>query len=81
MMGRHKSKIRTWEEVIIIRIWLVSELMSRAELTSSRVAEGMTEEYNEEDQGMWSKKQEKDGLWSLHMMMGRDVVVIACEYF
>ena len=55
--------------------------MSRAELTSSRVAEGMTEEYNEEDQGMWSKKQEKDGLWSLHMMMGRDVVEIACGYF
>ena len=30
---------------------------------------------------MWPKKQEKDGLWSLHMMMGRDIVVIACGYF
>ena len=48
MMGRHKSKIRTWEEVIIIRIGLVGELMSRTEITSSRVAEGRTEEYNED---------------------------------
>ena len=29
---------------------------------------------------MWAKKQEKDGLWSLHMMMGRDVVVIAFRH-
>ena len=47
MMGRHKSKIRTWQEEIIIRIGLVGELMSRTELTSSRVAEGRTEEYYE----------------------------------
>ena len=44
MMVRQKSKKRTWEEVIIIRIGLVGELMSRAELTSSRVEEGRTEE-------------------------------------
>ena len=48
MMGKHKSKIRTREEVIIIRIGLVGELMSRAELTSSRGAEGRAEEYNED---------------------------------
>ena len=48
MMGRHKSKIRSWEEVITIRIGLVGELMSRTEITSSRVAEGRTEEYNED---------------------------------
>ena len=48
MMGRHKIKIRTWEEVIIIRIGLWGELMSSTELTNSRVAEGRTEEYNED---------------------------------
>ena len=42
MMGRHTGKIRTWEEVIIIRIGLVGELMSGTELTSSRVEEGRT---------------------------------------
>ena len=52
MMGRHISKIRTWEEVIIIRIGLVplvvGKLMSWIESTSSRVEEGRTEEYNKD---------------------------------